>query len=83
MGKPVIWITRQLSEATLDRARREYEVIWDPADKPGNAEDIIAMSARVDGMIPCHSEHFSAEVVARLDPRLKICLLYTSDAADE
>ena len=72
MGKPVIWITRQLSEATLERAQRDYEVIWDPADEPGSAEDIIAMSARVDGMIPCHSEHFSAEVVAQLDPRLKI-----------
>jgi len=72
MAKPVIWITRQLSDATLERARRDYEVIWDPADEPGSAEDIIAMSARVDGMIPCHSEHFSAEVVAQLDPRLKI-----------
>jgi len=72
MSKPVIWITRKLSDATLDRARRDYEVIWDAADTPGTAQDIIAMSARVDGMIPCHSEHFSAEVVARLDPRLKI-----------
>jgi len=72
MSKPVIWITRKLSDATLDRARRDYEVIWDAADTPGTAQDIIAKSARVDGMIPCHSEHFSAEVVARLDPRLKI-----------
>jgi lactate dehydrogenase-like 2-hydroxyacid dehydrogenase len=23
-------------------------------------------------MIPCHSERFSADVVARLDPRLKV-----------
>lgn len=72
MGKPVIWITRTLSDATLDRARRDYEVIWDAADRPGSAEDIIAMSAKVDGMIPCHSEHFSAAVAAQLDPRLKI-----------
>ncbi|UOA33070.1 Glycerate dehydrogenase [Sulfitobacter sp. DSM 110093] len=72
MSRPVIWITRRLSDATLERARRNYEVIWDPADEPGSAEDIIAMSTRVDGMIPCHSEHFSADVVAQLDPRLKI-----------
>lgn len=72
MAKPVIWITRQLSEATLARARRDYEVIWEAGDTPGDAAKIIEMSARVDGMIPCHSEHFSAEVVARLDPRLKI-----------
>ncbi|NKX48793.1 D-glycerate dehydrogenase [Rhodobacteraceae bacterium R_SAG8] len=72
MSKPVIWITRTLSNATLERARRDYEVIWDAADTPGSAEDIIRMSASVDGIIPCHSEHFSADVVAQLDPRLKI-----------
>jgi lactate dehydrogenase-like 2-hydroxyacid dehydrogenase len=72
MAKPVIWITRRLSDATLERARRDYEVILNEADTPGTAEEIVAMSARVDGMIPCHSEHFSADVVARLDPRLKI-----------
>jgi len=72
MSKPVIWITRTLSNATLERARRDYEVIWNAADTPGSAEDIIKMSASVDGIIPCHSEHFSADVVAQLDPRLKI-----------
>jgi lactate dehydrogenase-like 2-hydroxyacid dehydrogenase len=72
MSKPVIWIPRRLSDATLERACRDYEVILNEADTPGSAEDIIAMSAKVDGMIPCHSEHFSADVVAQLDPRLKI-----------
>lgn len=72
MAKPVIWIPRRLSEATLARARRDYEVILNEADTPGTAEEIVAMSARADGMIPCHSEHFTADVVARLDPRLKI-----------
>lgn len=68
----VIWIPRRLSDATLDRARRDYEVIVNEADTPGTAQDIIDMSAKVDGMIPCHSEHFSVDVVAQLHPRLKI-----------
>ena len=72
MTRPVIWITRTLSEATLERARRDYDVIWDDSDVPGSASEIIAMSGRIDGVIPCHSEHFTADVVARLDPRLKI-----------
>ena len=37
MSKPVIWITRTLSNATLERARRDYEVIWNAADTPGSA----------------------------------------------
>lgn len=72
MARPVLWIPRRLSEATLTRARRDYDVIVKAEDTPGTAEEIIAMSAQVDAMIPCHSEHFSADVVTRLDPRLKI-----------
>ena len=72
MSRPVIWIPRRLSDATIARAQRDYDVILKDQDTPGSAEEIIAMSARADAMIPCHSEHFSADVVARLYPRLKI-----------
>lgn len=71
-SKPALWMPRRLSEATIARARRDYDLILNAADTPGSPEDIIAMSARADAMIPCHSEHFTAEVAARLDPRLKI-----------
>jgi len=72
MARPAIWIPRRLSDATLERARRDYDAIVTEDDTPGTAEEIVEMSARVDGMIPCHSERFTAEVVARLDKRLKI-----------
>ncbi|CUH42675.1 2-hydroxyacid dehydrogenase [Ruegeria atlantica] len=71
-AKPVLWLPRRLSDAAIDRARRDYDVILNDADTPGTAEEIIAMSAQVDAMMPCHSEHFSADVVSQLDPRLKI-----------
>lgn len=72
MAKPVLWITRRLSDATLARAARDYEVIVNTEDKLHDADDIVAMSARVDAILPCHSELFSADVAARLDPRVKI-----------
>ncbi len=72
MPERVLWIPRRLSEATLARARRHYDVIVKDDDTPGTPDEIIAMSARVDAMIPCHSERFDADVVAWLDPRLKI-----------
>ncbi len=59
MARRVLWIPRRLSDATLERARRDYEVIVKDDDTPGTADEIVAMSARVDGMIPCHSERFS------------------------
>lgn len=70
--KPRLWITRRLSDATLERAARDYDVVVNLADTPGTASELIAASADFDAIIPCHSEHFSAEVAAELAPRLKI-----------
>ena len=72
MSKKRLWITRRLSDATLARAARDYDVVINHDDTPGTAADIIAASAAFDAIIPCHSEHFSAEVVAQLDLRLRI-----------
>ena len=72
MIKPRIWITRRLSDATLERAQRDYDVVINYEDTPGTADQIIAASAEFDGIIPCHSEHFAAEVVAQFSDRLKI-----------
>lgn len=71
-ARPVVWVPRRLSQATLARARRDYTVIAPEEDRAATADEIVAMSARVDAMIPCHSEHFTAEVAARLSPRLRI-----------
>ena len=70
--KPVLWITRKLSDATLERASRDYEVIINHDDGLHTADEIIAMSAKVDAILPCHSEIFDAAVAAKLDPRVKI-----------
>ena len=71
-AKPVLWITRRLSDATLARAGRDYDAIVNHRDGLHGAAEIVAMSARVDAILPCHSEAFNAQVAGRLDPRLKI-----------
>jgi len=72
MTKPRLWITRRLSDATLARAARDYDVTINLDDQPGTAAQIIAASFDFDAIIPCHSEHFSAEVVAQFGDRLRI-----------
>ena len=72
MSKPRLWITRRLSDATLERAARDYDVVINHDDTPGTADELIAASAGFDAIIPCHSEHFSADVVAQFADRLKI-----------
>ncbi|MFV2091872.1 MAG: 2-hydroxyacid dehydrogenase [Hyphomicrobiales bacterium] len=71
-AKPVLWIPRRLSQATLERAARDYEAIINFDDGLQSADDLVAMSARVDAILPCHSEVFNDQVAARLNPRLKI-----------
>lgn len=70
--KPTLWLTRKLSDATEARASRDYDVILNPHDALSSGDDIIAMSHKVDAIIPCHSELFTAEVAAALSDRLKI-----------
>ncbi len=72
MSRKRLWITRRLSDATLERAIRDYDVKINYDDAPGTAEQLIAASAEFDAIIPCHSEHFSADVVAQFDARLSI-----------
>lgn len=71
-GKSVLWITRKLSDNTEARAARDYDVILNPEDRVYSPEEIVEVSSRVDAILPCHSEHFDADVTARLDPRVKI-----------
>jgi lactate dehydrogenase-like 2-hydroxyacid dehydrogenase len=71
-AKPSLWITRRLSDATLDRAAHDYNVIINHEDGIFTPTEIVDMSRKVDAILPCHSEVFNADVVARLDPRLKI-----------
>lgn len=72
MTRPKLWIPRRLSDATLERAQRDYDTVINFEDGLSTADDLVAMSAEVDAIIPCHSELFNAEVARRLDPRLKI-----------
>ena len=72
MSKKRLWITRRLSDATLERAARDYDVVINHEDSPGTAEELIAASADFDAIIPCHSEHFTADVVSQFSDRLKI-----------
>lgn len=71
-AKPKVWIARRLSDATLERAARDYDAIINMEDGLSSADKIVAMSSKVDAIIPCHSEHFTQEVAERLDSRLKI-----------
>lgn len=71
-AKPRLWVTRKLSDNSMARARAGYDVIDNPEDRTFSADEIVAISAEVDAILPCHSEIFDADVTARLSDRVKI-----------
>ncbi|MCK2166857.1 2-hydroxyacid dehydrogenase [Thalassospira xiamenensis] len=70
--KPVLLITRRLTDAVQARAARDYQVILNDADHVFSRDELIARCQDVDAVLPCHSEHFSADVIAELGDRLRI-----------
>ena len=71
-AKPVLLVTRKLSPEVEARAARDYDARFNPEDQVFSVDELIARCQDVDAVLPCHSEHFSADVVAALPERLKI-----------
>ncbi len=72
MAKPKLLIPRKLTDAVQARAARDYDVVLNEDDHVFSKDELIAKSSEADAVLPCHSEHFSAEVIAALPDRVKI-----------
>ena len=72
MGKPRLLITRRLTDAVQARAAANYDVEPNPEDRVFDTEELVARCQDADAVLPCHSERFTAEVIARLPERLRI-----------
>ncbi len=64
--KPVILVTRKLPDAVEERLRRDYDPILNPDDVLYSSDEIIERAQGADAILPCHTERFTAEVIARL-----------------
>ena len=70
--KPVVLVTRKLPEAVEDRLRRDYQPRLNSDDRLYSKDALIEAAAGADAIIPCHTERFSAEVIARLPASVRI-----------
>lgn len=69
--KPTVLVGRKLPETVEARLQRDYNAILNPDDKLYTSEELIELSAKADAILPCHSEHFTADVISRLSDRVK------------
>jgi lactate dehydrogenase-like 2-hydroxyacid dehydrogenase len=70
--KPVLLVTRRLSDAVQARAARDYRAILNAEDQVFSRDELIAACQTVDAVLPCHSEVFDSGVIAALPPRLRV-----------
>src|ERR1700730_10815049 len=71
-ARPVVLVTRKLPTAVEMRLQRDYEARLNPDDKLYSKEELVERSRGAQPILPCHTEHFSAEVLERLPPEVKI-----------
>ena len=70
-NKPVILVTRKLPDAVEDRLRRDYGPRLNPDDRLYSGDELIALSEGADAIMPCHTEKFTADIIARLPDCVK------------
>jgi lactate dehydrogenase-like 2-hydroxyacid dehydrogenase len=70
--RPTVLVTRRLTDAVHARLEKDYIPLFNLDDRLFSKDELISQCQSVDAVIPCHSEHFSAEVIAALPARLKV-----------
>ena len=70
--KSVVLVTRRLTDAVHARLGRDYQAVLNPDDRVFTRDELIERCQSADAVLPCHSEIFSADVIAALPARLKV-----------
>lgn len=71
VNKRKILVTRKLPEAVEAHLKKAYDAILNPDDALYSPDELIAKAAGCDAILPCHTEHFTSEVVSALPDSVK------------
>ena len=69
--KPVVLVTRKLPDAVERILAEEFTPLLNPDDKLYDTEELLQLAAGADAILPCHTEKFDADTIARLPARVK------------
>jgi lactate dehydrogenase-like 2-hydroxyacid dehydrogenase len=72
MSKPVVLVTRKLPNAVEARLSTDYEALLNPDDALYERDELLKCAEGVDAIMPCHTEHFDADIFERLPKSVKI-----------
>lgn len=69
--KPVLLVTRRVPPNVEARASRDFDAHLNPEDRLLSTDEMLAKAEEADAILCCHTEHFSADVIARLPARVR------------
>jgi glyoxylate reductase len=72
MAKPRLLVTRKLPDAVEARLARDYDPFLNPDDRAYGPDDLVRLAQGMDGVVTCGTERWTAAVVGRLPPTVKI-----------
>jgi len=75
--KPVVLVTRKLTDSVEEKLGEHFETILNPDDKLYSTAELLQLAEQVDAILPCHTEKFSAETIALLPARIKAIANYS------
>lgn len=70
--KPVVVVTRKLPAAVEERLGRDYRALFNDEDRRYGSDELLERAAGADGILACHTEQFSREVIERLPDSVRV-----------
>lgn len=70
-NKPVVLVTRRLPAAVEQKLGERFTTLLNPEDRLYSSAELLNLAAQADAILPCHTEKFPAETIAKLPVRVK------------
>ena len=71
-ARPVVLVTRKLPAAVEARLQRDYDARLNPTDRLYSKDELVEQARGAQAILPCHTEHFSSDVLERLPAEVRI-----------
>jgi lactate dehydrogenase-like 2-hydroxyacid dehydrogenase len=65
-------VTRKLPAAVEARLQRDYDARLNPTDRLYSKDELVEQARGAQAILPCHTEHFSSDVLERLPAEVRI-----------
>ena len=56
----------------MESLQRDYDARLDPDDRLYSRDELVERARGAQAILPCHTEHFRADVIERLPPEVRI-----------